>query len=234
MSPRKPVGNHKDKVIRTPARHRVREQIQQWILTGRRPAGTRLGQQELARRFGVAQGVVREALLELQISGLVETSDNRGACVGSVGPGMIIESVQIRGALEGLAVRLCCRRITREEIRRLEEHVRRIHQLAQENQFEQSGLQDRLFHQRLIEISGNRMLQRLSENFWVLGKITAGMGKDSKKTLEEHLAILKAIEQGREKQAELLMREHIGDLGDGIEKQIQKGPFSPKWILSVE
>jgi DNA-binding GntR family transcriptional regulator len=219
--------------IRIPARHQARQKIQDMILSGTCRPGDRLGQQELAKKCGVAQGVIREALLELQIGGLVEVDDNRGAFVGSLGAGMIVESIQIRGMLEGLAARLCCRRITREQIKSLEEHARTIYNLSQENRQEKRGMQDRLFHQRLIEIAGNRMLQRLSENFWVLGKIIMGESKSAQVVFDEHMAILKAVELGQEKQAEMLMREHVGDLGEGVDQQIKDGTYTPKWILSV-
>ena len=48
------------------ARHDVRRGICDDILNGQHTPGTRLAQRDLAKRFGVAQVVVREALLELQ------------------------------------------------------------------------------------------------------------------------------------------------------------------------
>ena len=63
------------------ARARVREDIRKLILTGELKPGARLTQQQLAQRFGVAQSVVRESLLELQFSGLVESIDNLGVFV---------------------------------------------------------------------------------------------------------------------------------------------------------
>jgi len=222
-----------EKVVRTPARHRARQMIQDMILSGQCRQGQRLGQHELARKCGVSQGVIREALLELQISGLVETNDNRGVFVGPLDAEMIVESIQIRAMLEGLSARLCCKRITREQIQQLEEHARTIFELSQEKKQEEWGYQDRMFHQRLIEIAGNRMLQRLSENFWLLGKIIRGHEKSAEKIQDEHLELLKAIEQGNEERAEMLMRDHIGNLREGIEEQIRRGTFTPEWILSV-
>ena len=69
----------------TLARHRVRDGIQRLILSGEYQPGQRLVQQELAGRFGVAQSVVRESLLELQFCGLVEAVDNLGMFVSGLG-----------------------------------------------------------------------------------------------------------------------------------------------------
>src|SRR5688500_19539861 len=68
----------------TTARCRVREDVRRLILSGEFRPGTRLTQQQLAKRFGVAQSVIRESLLELQFTGLVRSVDNLGIFVGDM------------------------------------------------------------------------------------------------------------------------------------------------------
>src|ERR1700683_5324611 len=88
------------------ARHRVREEIQRGILSGERKSGDRLSQQNLARELGVAQGTVRESLLELQWLGLVESIDRLGVFVEKLDAPRLCEAYQVREFLEGLASRL--------------------------------------------------------------------------------------------------------------------------------
>ena len=107
-------------------RHRVRDGIQQLILSGEYRPGQRLVQQELAARFGVAQSVVRESLLELQFCGLVEAVDNLGMFVSGLGARTLVEAYEIREMLEGLAARLCCEHASRADLREL-------HELAEQN-----------------------------------------------------------------------------------------------------
>src|SRR4029079_9354424 len=83
-------------------RHRVREKIEQMILNGEPQPGHRLLQQHLAKKFGVAQGIVREALLELEAYGLVEAVDNRGVFVSQLNADKLLESFDVREVLEGL------------------------------------------------------------------------------------------------------------------------------------
>src|SRR3954466_6294206 len=85
------------------ARHRVREDVRRLILSGELKPGTRLTQQHLAKRFGVAQSVVRESLLELQASGLVRSVDNLGIFVSDLDTHSLIHAYFIREVLEGLA-----------------------------------------------------------------------------------------------------------------------------------
>ena len=83
-------------VHRMVARHEIRDSLQRMILDGEQQAGSKLVQQQLAKRFGVAQGVVREALLELQAYGLVETVDNRGVFVSELSGQKLLDAFDVR------------------------------------------------------------------------------------------------------------------------------------------
>src|SRR5688572_31394801 len=101
----------------TTARSRVREDVRRLILSGELRPGTRLTQQQLAKRFGVAQSVIRESLLELQFSGLVRSVDNLGIFVSDLDVDRLLEGYEVREVLEGLAARLCCERASRADVR---------------------------------------------------------------------------------------------------------------------
>lgn len=88
------VSPPNDRAILT--RHRVRDGIQHLILSGKYRAGQRLVQQELAARFGVAQSVVRESLLELQFCGLVRAVDNLGMLVSGLDAASALQAYEIR------------------------------------------------------------------------------------------------------------------------------------------
>jgi DNA-binding GntR family transcriptional regulator len=216
--------------VKPVTRHVIRDGIQKMILDGQKRPGMKLVQQELAREFGVAQGVVREALLELQACGLVESIDNRGMFVSEMNMAKLLESYDVREVHEGLIARLCCDRITRTQVRELMETVERIYSLASENRLDEMGSLDRQFHHQLLEISGNGMLKRLSSNYRVLGKVVRA-NRDPKTARDEHLAVLKAVEEGRADDAERLMREHIRAGKKAVEEQMAKGEFVPHWVM---
>src|SRR3954471_2922927 len=139
----------------TTARGRVREDIRRMILNGELKPGTRLTQQHLAKKFGVAQSVVRESLLELQSSGLVKSVDNLGIFVNDIDTDALLHAYLVREVLEGLAARLCCERASRGDVKALYEMVEKIHELALANRMSERGTVDRQFHHRTILISGN-------------------------------------------------------------------------------
>lgn len=210
-------------------RHAVRDKIQQMILSGERQPGSKLRQQELAARFGVAQGVVREALLELQSCGLVETIDRRGMRVTQLDKDKLIEAYMIREMHEGLAVRLCCERATRADIRELVGMANEIRDKAASGHAEEGGALDRELHFRLLRLSGNSMLVRLAENYRVLGKF-ARAARDIDVVHGEHLAILQAIQDGQADEAERLVRQHVAAGRIAIEQRMAAGGPTPALV----
>jgi DNA-binding GntR family transcriptional regulator len=204
-------------------RHRIRDNIQQMILSGERPPGSKLRQQELAGRYGVAQGVVREALLELQVYGLVETIDNRGIYVSRLDKDRLIEAFLVRELHEGLAARICCERATRAEIRELTDLVHSIYAKGAAGELDAMATLDRDLHARLIRMSGNSMLIRLADNYRILGKIVRA-DRDIEAVRDEHLAILDAILQGKADEAERLMRQHVAAARIAVEERLSQQP----------
>src|ERR1700759_5280733 len=110
--------NNRRKVISAKARvarHDVRDELQRRILSGESKPGERLSQQNLARELGVAQGTVRESLLELQWLGLVESIDHLGVFVDKIYAERICQSYLVREVLERLAARLACTHASRAD-----------------------------------------------------------------------------------------------------------------------
>jgi DNA-binding GntR family transcriptional regulator len=214
---------------RSLARHRVRDLVQQLILSGQYQPGQRLVQQELAARFGVAQSVVRESLLELQFCGLVEAVDNLGMSVAGLGGQAILEAYQIREVLEGLSARLCCETASRAEIRELRQLAEQFQQsVGRLTPQALSGL-DRQFHHRIILASQNRLLVRLTESYRVLGMFVRAY-RDRDEVHREHLEVVAAIEGNRPDEAESLARRHVQAARESIQRQLAEGTFVPQTV----
>ncbi len=200
------------------------------ILSGDRPPGSKLVQLELAKHFGVAQGVVREALLELQACGLVESVDNRGIYVSEISVEKLIESFEVREMHEGLAARLCCDRVTRTDLRGLRELADKAYDMARSSKIQEMAALDRDFHGKIIHLCGNSMLIRLADNYRVFGKIVR-VNRDPTIVHDEHLAILKAMEQGDGNHAEVVARAHIRAARQALGEQVAHQKFDLEWLV---
>lgn len=88
-----------------PISTRLTNELREEIIAQQRPPGSHLKEPELALRFGVSRGPVREALARLAGEGLVSLSRRRGATVVTFSAEDVVEIYSLRASLESLAVR---------------------------------------------------------------------------------------------------------------------------------
>lgn len=90
---------------------RLREALENDIVSGRLRPGQRLDEVGLAARFGVSRTPIREALIQLSASGLIEIRPRRGAFVVLLGPRELLESFELMAELEAACARLAAQRM---------------------------------------------------------------------------------------------------------------------------
>lgn len=212
------------------ARGRVREDVRRLILSGELAPGIRLTQQQLAKRFGVAQSVVRESLLELQFSGLVQMVDNLGIFVSELDTNTLLQAYQVREMLEGLSARICCETASRSDIKQLTDLADRIYETGVAGQDVERGKLDREFHHKTITLSQNKILDRLTQAYHVLGT-TVLVSRTHDIIRNEHMAIVDAITSNKPDEAERLARAHVAGARRVILQQIAEGNFEAKWVV---
>lgn len=106
MSAKEPVVHEMPMVKRECMRDRIRDVLVARILDGKYPAGTQLKELTLAREFNVSQAPIREALRELEGSGLVTSERYRGTRVRGTDLQEMRESYELRATLELRAIEL--------------------------------------------------------------------------------------------------------------------------------
>ena len=157
---------------RTCMRDRIRDVLVARILDGTYSAGTQLKELILAREFNTSQAPIREALRELEGSGLVTSERYRGTRVRGADLDEMRESYELRATLEVRAVELAIPCAT-ELLSELELSVRGMGAAVNQNDAERYIDEALRFHRRLIEASGNRVFVTVwdSLHFDVRGRI---------------------------------------------------------------
>ena len=218
-----------DVPARMSTRRWLHEHIYDQILTGKFQPGMKLMQQQLAEQYQVGQGMIREALFQLQQLGLVEIVENKGFFVTQMNAEKLLEAYELRELHDGLAARRCCGRITPAQADELAAMARRIYELGLEDKEIEMGLLDRAWHDRLVRISGNRILSRLTDNYgFILRKFVwdwPHRQRDLNQTLEWHTKILAAIRENQPETAEQLARDHVYHARLNLEERIREGQF---------
>jgi DNA-binding GntR family transcriptional regulator len=100
------------------------EELRKTILSGALEEGEYLRQRSLARRYGVSEVAVREALRHLEAEGLVETEPRKGARVSRLAPAEVTELWELRILIEKLLTQHAVPAIEAEDLARAEELVR--------------------------------------------------------------------------------------------------------------
>ena len=187
--------------------------IRERILSGALARGERIHQEDIALELGVSRTPVREALARLAAEGLVQMHTNRGARVADPDRSGMRAAYEARLVIEPGAARLAAQRRPPEPLRAMRAALarqrrgpRRVHARFEAN---------RDFHLALVAAAGNPFIEQLAGVLWVarigeaIYEAQAVPVDRARLDADEHAAILEAVEQGRARDAETLVRRHI-------------------------
>lgn len=142
----------------------VSDQLREEILDGRLPAGLRLVEAELALRFGVSRGPIRDALQELARTGLAIDLPRRGTFVSSLTERDLKEVYVIRRAIEEEAARLTIARATGVDVEAMFEAVATTEAAYRGPDLAAAWEADMAFHRTYCRLSGNGRLLELFDH----------------------------------------------------------------------
>jgi DNA-binding GntR family transcriptional regulator len=187
---------------------RVYYHLRDEIMGDRLPPGTELSEVALSKELAVSRGPIREAIGRLAAEGLVTVRPRRGAEVRFITPEELIESYQVREALEVMAVRLAVPRLTEAGLASLDELADLMSKHAKEGAVADFFTANVAFHELLCELSGNKKLlqvyRRLAGEIGRFQARTLALRGSLDGSVAEHRAILAAIRlRDAEKAAEL-------------------------------
>jgi GntR family transcriptional regulator, uxu operon transcriptional repressor len=191
-------------------------------------------ERELAKTFGVSRPTIREAILSLAMSGMLQVRSNSGAYVISrhelpdmralegAGP---FENLEARQMIEPQVAALAAQRATKTTIAQLDDALtmmRREHALGRE-----ADIPDHRFHVILAEATGNSALVSICDSLWraqsdsqIWQEIHAHMRMEDYWTvwLRDHEVIFEAVSAGNARKASAAMMRHLGNIRDVLMK----------------
>lgn len=223
-----------------PELRRLYEQIAHQIATdisaGKYAVGQRLpSERELAQVFKVSRPTVREAIIALELDGLVEVRLGSGVYVTSrnpppgpatardIGP---FELLEARRAIEGEACAIAASRITDEELEKLNELLARMRADNQQNEILMSEEADREFHEIIALATQNSAIYTAIEMLWETRSRSPQTHlmddrvreQGMKPSIAEHAAIVRALKRRDPEAARAAMHKHITNV---IERLLQ-------------
>lgn len=209
-----------------PLRDVVFNTLRTAIITGEFAPGERLMEISLAERLGVSRTPVREAIRKLELEGLVIMIPRRGAEVARITETGLKEVLEVRCALEELAVELACRRIEEEGLEQLKTAHREFVEAVKKGDTLEITNQDEAFHECIFEQSRNRrllqMVNNLKEQMFRYRMEYVKEKGYHQELISEHEKMLEAIMDRDEETAKAIMKHHIQNQEQMILTQIHK------------
>mgnify|MGYP002516289181 FL=1 len=196
-----------------PLRDVVFENLRTAILEGNLKAGQRLMEVQLAEQLGVSRTPIREAIRKLELEGLVVMLPRKGAYVANMSFKDLIDVLEIRSSLEGLAASLAAERLREEDIADLERVAKEFETSVREADIDNVLKKDVEFHEKIFLMANNKKLYQLITSLWEQVhrfRVTYVSNYDASLSLvDEHNRILEAIKSGDCELAKKYATEHI-------------------------
>lgn len=190
--------------------------LEEAITRGDLAPEAKLDEVALARAMGISRGPIREAIRRLEGRKLVERTPHVGARVASLDAFEIQDILAVREALEGMAARFACERMTDPEIDELDAllqaHANDDGLQAGDHYYQHPGDYD--FHYRVIVGSRSPKLRELLLGdlyyrlrvFRFRSSVRPGRARQA---LDEHRDIIAALRARKPDMAERAMRRHV-------------------------
>ncbi|QIL74090.1 FadR family transcriptional regulator (plasmid) [Diaphorobacter sp. HDW4B] len=201
-------------------------------------------ERELAERFQVSRGILREALATLEAMRVLERRPQSGIYLLDVATQASVDMVvleselgmptttaevqdlnEFRSMLEIQAVSMACVRRKDTDIERLDLILtasRARHATGQS-----LSDQDAQFHMALCAASGNKLIQRAANSFWLASRARREQyfadSANGKRSITQHTALRNAVEQGDAEKAVDVLNLHLGNVERYWLKHVQPG-----------
>lgn len=215
----------------------VAEQMEQLIEQGQWKVGEKLPpEMELMDKFGVSRNTLREAIRALVHAGLLETKQGSGTLVRStsvlgaalkrhVKKSTMMETLEVRFALEKQAAKMAAERRTEGDLAKLEASVSETKVASEKEDIDQFITSDIEFHKAIVQASGNQLLIDLYEHMTdLLYSFVHDLAMQPSFQLEQglHLNLLDAIQKQDQASAAMYVENDMEVLKDYILKMTEE------------
>jgi len=196
-----------------PLRDVIFSALREAIITGELKPGERLMEVNLAAKMGVSRTPVREAIRKLELEGLIINAPRKGAYVANLSVKNIMDVLEVRSSLDGLATELAAVRITEDELKELRQVQVQFVSNAEKENLQGLIKKDIEFHDIIYGASRNDKLIQIANNlreqilrFRIIYLKDYGSPKD---IVKEHDEIIAAIASRNVEKSQEAARLHI-------------------------
>jgi DNA-binding GntR family transcriptional regulator len=188
-------------------------------------AELRLDERSLSEQFGISRTPLREALVRLDQEGLVRIEPRRGIYIRRKSKQEILDMITVWAALESMAARLITTEAADAEIAGLRSMLSIYDTDAVTGHLDEYSETNISFHQAIISLSKCLLIAEITDRLFMhvraIRARTIFEEDRAKRSIEDHLAIVDALEARDTERAERLVREHTLKLRDHVARHVE-------------
>ena len=187
--------------------------IRKMILNGEMQAGSWINQAQLAEKFSISRGPIREALKLLQNEGLIKHETNKGTFVATLSQQDAFEIYTLRALLEGEAAQLALPHLTEKDMGDLESYIEQFTEAMEDHDIERQVQCDILFHGKIVSASKhNRLIsihKHLDTQVGVMYLTVANqVPMRVEQVVQNHRILLEALRTRNKKKIQKALSDH--------------------------
>lgn len=231
-----PGGDEVEKITKVRTHELVVEALKDYIRTNGLKKGDKLpSAAEIMKALGVGRSSLREALRYLEAVDMIEVINGKGIYVKEPfhyqmsakinvedEKKTLLELLEVRRALEELAVELAALRATEEDLAEMKHYLLQIRQSHGKNR-NVSTLADMKFHQSIYKASKNQVLQTIVQSVWELLSIFWSSPLGRKEIFDDSMPYHETLFQAIAARDPDRARIELGKLMDNMEESIRQG-----------
>ena len=184
----------------------------------------RLDERTLSEQFGISRTPLREAMARLDQEGLVRIEPRRGIYIKRKTKQEILDMITVWAALESMAARLITIEASDDEIATMRSRLSVYDAEQVTKHIDEYSETNISFHQAVIALSKCPLIDEITDRLFMhvraIRARTIFEEDRAKRSIEDHLGIVEALEARDTERAERLVREHTLKLRDHVARHV--------------
>jgi DNA-binding GntR family transcriptional regulator len=225
-------GRGLPKLKRMGLHERAAARMRTMIIRGELPPGSQTQETKLSRSLGVSRTPLREAMKVLAAEGLIELRPNRSPRIADIAIEGISELFEALAGIERLAAELAAERASERDLQRLRTLQTRMEGRHRDGKLDDYFAMNGDIHSLIVRMARNAPLREAHETLLSRAEraryLALGADRRWSNSVDEHAAILAALEARDGDAAGRLLRAHVQRTGAALLEVLAKSKLDSK------
>lgn len=199
-------------------------ELKKKLINNQYKPGERIWEEQLAEELDVSRTPVREAINQLVAEGFIENRPRKGIFAAEITKEELAKMLDVRIALESLAIKLCCKQIKEQQITELEDILLQFERTLHHQEFSKASQWDSEIHRYIAKVTDNKKLISYINDIQDVFAYTRGTHitwteEKVQRSIEEHRGIVEAIKERDEQRAIHIVKKDIKSMREMLLEQ---------------